>query len=196
MAVACSRALGCPLVHAGPPARHRCKPGWPGPAGDGHERSRTTDARWGCPVLLPAERERRADPGERQDARLGGEGRRRVAQADAKRSHRRRHACLETAAQADDQRHDENADRNRALRDVGALADWLAAGLTRTAPKGTFTIILRADSFSAKYGWQDLKHGNVMGTAQAVAQIWRDPLPLPNSNRHRCFVRLFKILPP
>jgi hypothetical protein len=64
-----------------------------------------------------------------------------------------------------------------------------------TTRQQLFTIILRADSFSAKYGFQDLKHGNVMSTAQAVAQIWRDPMPNA-SGRHPCFVRLFKILPP
>jgi hypothetical protein len=64
-----------------------------------------------------------------------------------------------------------------------------------TTRQQLFTIILRADSFSAKYGFQDLKHGNVMSTAQAVAQIWRDPMPNADG-RHPCFVRLFKILPP
>jgi hypothetical protein len=64
-----------------------------------------------------------------------------------------------------------------------------------TTRQQLFTINLRADSFSAKYGFQDLKHGNVMSTAQAVAQIWRDPMPNA-SGRHPCFVRLFKILPP
>jgi hypothetical protein len=64
-----------------------------------------------------------------------------------------------------------------------------------TTRQQLFTIILRADSFSAKYGFQDLKRGNVMSTAQAVAQIWRDPMPNADG-RHPCFVRLFKILPP
>ncbi|MDE2134059.1 MAG: methyltransferase [Alphaproteobacteria bacterium] len=35
--------------------------------------------------------------------------------------------------------------RARALQDGGRLADWLAAGLKRTAPGGTFTAILRSD---------------------------------------------------
>ncbi|MDE3116953.1 MAG: methyltransferase [Pseudomonadota bacterium] len=35
--------------------------------------------------------------------------------------------------------------RARALHDEGALADWLKAGLRRTASGGTFTAILRAD---------------------------------------------------
>ena len=35
--------------------------------------------------------------------------------------------------------------RARALQDEGRLAGWLAAGLKRTASKGTFTLILRAD---------------------------------------------------
>ncbi|MBU6299255.1 MAG: methyltransferase [Alphaproteobacteria bacterium] len=38
-----------------------------------------------------------------------------------------------------------DAARARALQDEGRLADWLAAGLKRTATGGTFTLILRAD---------------------------------------------------
>ena len=38
-----------------------------------------------------------------------------------------------------------NAARARALQDGGKLADWLAAGLKRTASGGSFTAILRAD---------------------------------------------------
>lgn len=69
-----------------------------------------------------------------------------------------------------------------------------------------FTIIVRADSLTTKYGFGDIKHGNVLGTAQAVFQVWRDPVPLRDdasghlllkpdgSHIHRCFVRLFKVL--
>ena len=38
-----------------------------------------------------------------------------------------------------------DAARARALMDAGRLADWLAAGLKRTASGGTYTCILRAD---------------------------------------------------
>jgi tRNA1Val (adenine37-N6)-methyltransferase len=38
-----------------------------------------------------------------------------------------------------------DAARARALHDDGRLADWLAAGMRRTASGGTFTAILRAD---------------------------------------------------
>ena len=38
-----------------------------------------------------------------------------------------------------------DAARARALQDGGRLIQWLVAGLKRTAPKGTFTAILRAD---------------------------------------------------
>lgn len=38
-----------------------------------------------------------------------------------------------------------DAARTLALHDDGRLADWLAAGLRRTASGGTFTVILRAD---------------------------------------------------
>ena len=37
------------------------------------------------------------------------------------------------------------ADRALALEDGGRLADWLAVGVKRTAPGGTFTTIIRAD---------------------------------------------------
>ncbi len=38
-----------------------------------------------------------------------------------------------------------DAARARALQDGGQLVQWLVAGVKRTAPKGTFTAILRAD---------------------------------------------------
>lgn len=45
---------------------------------------------------------------------------------------------------ADGERSPDSA-RVRALQDEGRLSDWLRAGLKRTASKGTFTAILRAD---------------------------------------------------
>ena len=41
-----------------------------------------------------------------------------------------------------------HAGRARALEDQGHLADWMAVGLKRTAPGGTFTFIVRADRMS------------------------------------------------
>ena len=38
-----------------------------------------------------------------------------------------------------------DAARDRALRDVGQLADWIETGLKRTISDGTFTLIIRAD---------------------------------------------------
>jgi tRNA1(Val) A37 N6-methylase TrmN6 len=38
-----------------------------------------------------------------------------------------------------------DAGRARALQDAGDLSQWLEAGVRRTAPNGTFTVILRAD---------------------------------------------------
>jgi tRNA1(Val) A37 N6-methylase TrmN6 len=41
-----------------------------------------------------------------------------------------------------------DAVRDRALRDVGRLGDWMEVGLKRTAGNGTFTAIVRADRMS------------------------------------------------
>jgi len=38
-----------------------------------------------------------------------------------------------------------DAARDRALRDVGRLGDWIETGLKRTASNGSFTLIIRAD---------------------------------------------------
>ena len=57
----------------------------------------------------------------------------------------------------------------------------------------TFTILMRADSFTLGPGMQDVGKGTVLGTAYAVADIWRDPVPDANG-RHPVHVQSFKIL--
>lgn len=75
-------------------------------------------------------------------------------------------------------------DREAALRNSMGLF---------TARQQIYTIIVRADSFMAKFGFTDMQHGSVLGSAQAVYQVWRDPAPDSNG-KHRCFVRLCKVL--
>lgn len=57
----------------------------------------------------------------------------------------------------------------------------------------TFTIILRADAFTPRFGMSGVKQGNVLATATAVAQIWRDTEP-DAQGKHPTFVQFFKIL--
>lgn len=56
-----------------------------------------------------------------------------------------------------------------------------------------FTIIVRADSLTTKYGFGDVKNSHTLGSAQAVFQVWRDPVKGADG-KHHCFVRLFKVL--
>jgi hypothetical protein len=66
-----------------------------------------------------------------------------------------------------------------------------------TTRQQIFTIILRADSFSPKFGFTDIKKGNVLATSHAVAQVWRDPVATDvggGVKKHKCFVQYFKIL--
>ncbi|NLF85180.1 MAG: hypothetical protein GX571_03620, partial [Lentisphaerae bacterium] len=61
----------------------------------------------------------------------------------------------------------------------------------------TFTIILRADAFSPRYGMRGVKQGNVLATAMAVAQVWRDTEPMvaaDGTKNYPTFVQFFKIL--
>ena len=69
----------------------------------------------------------------------------------------------------------------------------------------TFTIILRADAFSPRFGMKGVKQGNVLATAMAVAQVWRDTEPMVTQSRNAqnklvytynypTFVQFFKIL--
>ena len=73
-----------------------------------------------------------------------------------------------------------------------------------TARQQIYTIIVRADAMSFEYGGgaygsgNTLNNGSVLGSAQAVFQIWRDPVPTTDAatgkTYHPCFVRLCKIL--
>ena len=60
-----------------------------------------------------------------------------------------------------------------------------------------YTIIVRADAMTFEYGGattdNPLSSGSVLGSAQAVFQVWRDPVA-DASGSHPCFVRLCKIL--
>ena len=70
----------------------------------------------------------------------------------------------------------------------------------------TFTVILRADAFAPRFGMTGVKQGNVLATATAVAQIWRDTEPMitearnPVNNKlektynYPTFIQFFKIL--
>ena len=61
----------------------------------------------------------------------------------------------------------------------------------------TFTIILRADAFSPRFGMRGVKQGNVLATAMAVAQVWRDTEPMvaaDGTKNYPTFVQFFKIL--
>jgi len=75
-----------------------------------------------------------------------------------------------------------------------------AAGLYTTRQQ-LYTIIVRADAMSQEYGGvtqgqgdsgNPAKNGSVLGSAQAVFQVWRDPA-YPDGTHH-CFIRLCKIL--
>lgn len=62
-----------------------------------------------------------------------------------------------------------------------------------TTRQQTYLILLRADAFSTKFGQTTIRQGNVLSTAQAIALLWRDPVPDADGN-HRCFVQLLKHL--
>jgi len=69
-----------------------------------------------------------------------------------------------------------------------------ASGLFTTRQQ-YFTIIVRADSLASRFGYNDLAHSSVLGSAQAIFQVWRDPVAdASNGNKHRCFVHLCKIV--
>lgn len=62
----------------------------------------------------------------------------------------------------------------------------------------TFTIILRADSFSPRFGMTGVKQGNVLATSTAVAQVWRDTEPMIEKDKitknYPIFIQSFKML--
>lgn len=62
-----------------------------------------------------------------------------------------------------------DAGRNRALRDAKRLRDWIDAGLKRTAPRGTFTMIIRADRLREAIGY-------LPETGVAVFPLWPKPV--------------------
>ena len=61
----------------------------------------------------------------------------------------------------------------------------------------TFTIILRADSFSPRFGMTGVKQGNVLATSTAVVQVWRDTEPIiekDGTRNYPTFIQSFKML--
>jgi hypothetical protein len=58
-----------------------------------------------------------------------------------------------------------------------------------TVKQQMFTIILRADAFTTRFGSDKLKDGTVLSSATAIAQVYRDAAP-----PHKVTVRLLKIL--
>jgi hypothetical protein len=62
------------------------------------------------------------------------------------------------------------------------------AGLL-TVKQQMFTIILRADAFTTRFGSDKLKDGTVLSSAIAIAQVYREAAP-----PHKITVRLLKIL--
>jgi len=57
----------------------------------------------------------------------------------------------------------------------------------------TYTILLRADAFTSGHGMEDIQKGSTLGTAHAVVEIWRDPVP-DASGRHNIQIQNFRIL--
>lgn len=82
----------------------------------------------------------------------------------------------------------------------GAVSEFEREALIRnicnlvTLRGQTFTIILRADAFSPRFGLTGVKYGNVLATATAVAQVWRDTEPVAGTKNHPTFIQFFKII--
>jgi tRNA1(Val) A37 N6-methylase TrmN6 len=62
-----------------------------------------------------------------------------------------------------------SAAKNQALRDEHRLRDWIDAGLKRTAPRGTFTLIVRADRLREVVGY-------LPETGVNVFPLWPRPI--------------------
>lgn len=68
--------------------------------------------------------------------------------------------------------------------ETGATCDFDREGVVRnsagmfTARQQLFTILLKADSFTPKVGFNDASHGTSLASVQAIAHIFRDPEPL------------------
>jgi len=63
---------------------------------------------------------------------------------------------------------------------------------TSNADFQTYTILMRADSYSSGPGMEDVGKGTVLGTTYAVAEVLRDPVPV--GGRHPIRIQSFKIL--
>ena len=66
-----------------------------------------------------------------------------------------------------------------------AICDFDREGVVRnsaglfTARQQLFTILLKADSFTPKFGYEkDAAHGTSLASVQAIVHVWRDPEPL------------------
>ena len=55
------------------------------------------------------------------------------------------------------------------------------AGMLTTRQQ-LFTVLLKADSFTPKFGFSDAEHGTSLASVQAIAHIWRDPEPLRDAD--------------
>lgn len=66
-----------------------------------------------------------------------------------------------------------------------------------TTKQQLFTIILRADAFTTRFGSDKLSDGTVLSSANAIAQIFRDPVKTTEADGHeyhKVTVRMLKIL--
>jgi hypothetical protein len=51
-----------------------------------------------------------------------------------------------------------------------------------TTRQQLFTIVLRADAFTPKFGFDDAGQGTTLSTAHAIVEVWRDPEPMRDAN--------------
>ena len=77
-------------------------------------------------------------------------------------------------------------DNNGILAPIGNPGKWErdaiianSAGLF-TLRDQTYTILMRADSFTSGFGMEDVQKGSTLGTSYAIAEVWRDPEPMKN----------------
>jgi hypothetical protein len=84
---------------------------------------------------------------------------------------------------------DEDPSWDTILRDEAkALTDFDREGIVRnsagmfTARQQLFTILLKADSFTPKFGFNDAEHGTSLASVEAIAHVWRDPDPLRDAD--------------
>jgi Tfp pilus assembly protein PilX len=87
---------------------------------------------------------------------------------------------LENATTMPDTRYVGEFEREAVIRNLSGLL---------TVKQQMFTIILRADAFTTRFGSDKLKDGTVLSSATAIAQVYRDAAP-----PHKVTVRLLKIL--